>query len=440
MNTIFAPICPLGGSIVSVRFSGKNAFDILDVFAVSREVYSKKDLFFTKLFYNGKQFDEVVVKIFREPHSFTGENVVEIDLHGSNILLREFLKICSSIKNFKFATNGEFSRRAFLNGKMDLIKCEGLNALIRAETRRQYLLANTIFTGELSSKYKEIRKRLIEILTLIETNIDFSEEEVPQTTFEDLKLITNDLKTMVQETLKDKNAVDKILNGFSIAIIGSTNVGKSSLMNLIAKRNVAIVSPIAGTTRDVLSVDVNFDGYKATFYDTAGMRESEDIIEQDGVARAKKLAKDADLCLIVFDQIEDFVDKKRDFEEIYKNVIFVLNKSDLFEYNKDIQNMSDAVIISVKEKKNIEFLLRKIEENLISSIDENRSPLFANERHYILLEDCLNVLENIDFISMPIEIIGEEMRLVCDKIGKIVGDVYTEDVLDNIFSKFCIGK
>ena len=442
MDTIFAPICPVGGSVVGVRFSGEQAFNVLDSFSVSRELYENKDLFFTKLFYEGKLFDEVVVKIFRAPHSFTGENVVEIDLHGSGILLHEFLKICSSIVGFRFAKNGEFSRRAFLNGKMDLMKCEGINALIKAETRRQYLLANTIFSGNLAEKYKKLREDLINILTLVETNIDFSEEEIPDNLSEEVSLIADGVKKELADVLNNKNVVDKILNGFAIAIIGSTNVGKSSLMNLIAKRDIAIVSPIAGTTRDVLSVDVDFNGYKATFYDTAGLRESNDVIEQNGIERARKIAQDADLCLVVFDDFSDFERNKNAISKMYNNIIYVINKSDLREKNAiaDGNKDSDVVEISVLNKSNIDILMSKIQDCLIKKIDDGSSAVFINERQAISLEGCLAILEEIDFERMPIEIIGEELRIASNKIGEIIGDIYTDDVLDNIFSKFCIGK
>ena len=449
MDTIFAPICPVGGSVVSVRFSGEKAFNVLDSFSVSCELYDNKDLFFTKLLYEGKLFDEVVVKIFRAPHSFTGENVVEIDLHGSAILLREFLKICSSIVGFRFAKNGEFSRRAFLNGKMDLMKCEGINALIKAETRRQYLLANTIFSGNLAEKYKKVRENLINILTLVETNIDFSEEEIPDNLSEEVSLIADWVKKELADVLNNKNVVDKILNGFAIAIIGSTNVGKSSLINLIAKRDIAIVSPIAGTTRDILSVDVDFNGYKATFYDTAGLRESNDVIEKTGIERARKIAQDADLCLVIFDNFDDFERNRAKINETYKNVIYVINKSDLRKTNicgiptlnsKKYKGNDNIIEISVKEKSNIDVLMSNIEDNLIKNIDNCNLPVFINERQSIALEECLAILEEMDFKHMPIEIIGEELRIASNKIGEIIGDIYTDDILDGIFSKFCIGK
>lgn len=442
METIFAPICPVGGSVVSVRFSGDGAFNVLDVFSVSKDVYSKKDLFFTKLFYNGRLFDEVVVKIFRAPHSFTGENVVEIDLHGSAILLREFLKICSSIEGFRFAKNGEFSRRAFLNGKTDLMKCEGINALIKAETRTQYLLANTIFSGSLLEKYKTIRENLIKILTFVEVNIDFSDEEIPHDLGNEVQAVINGLKLEIQSVLDDKSVVDKITNGFSIAIIGPTNVGKSSLINLIAKRDIAIVSSIAGTTRDVLSVDVDFNGYKATFYDTAGLRESDDLIERNGIERAKTLAKDADLCLLMFDDVDDFKSKKSHFDAMYRNIIYVINKSDLREKSvlKEKYAGDNVVEISALNRYNVDILMAKIEDNLVCNVDKRSSPMFINERQAILLNECLRILETIDFDDMPIEIIGEDLRFACNKISEIIGDIYTDDILDSIFSNFCIGK
>lgn len=210
MNTIFAPICNLGGSIVSVRFSGKNAFDVLECFSVKKQIKNNHQLFFATLMYNGKIFDEVVIKTFLEPHSFTGENVVEIDLHANHILLNDFLSIVSKIPNFRFAKNGEFSRRAFLNGKMDIIKSEGINALIKAETRQQQKLANEMFYGNISNMYQSLRKRIIQALSYVETQIDFSEEEIPDNIKNDLKNITTELRKEILTCINDKKAIDKI--------------------------------------------------------------------------------------------------------------------------------------------------------------------------------------------------------------------------------------
>ena len=436
MDTIFAPICPLGGSVVSVRFSGDKAFDILKFFGISNEIYNKKDLFFTKLKHNDKILDEVVVKVFRKPNSFTGENVVEIDLHASRLILQEFLDLSSKIDGFRFAKNGEFSRRAFLNGKIDLIKSEGINAIIRAETKQQQKLANAMFGGEIYKKYTEIRDKLLHALALVETNIDFSEEEVPQYVTDDVKNITQNLVNELSSCIADKKAIDKINNGVSIAIIGEPNVGKSTFLNWLAKRDIAIVSPIAGTTRDVLSVDVDIDGYKVIFYDTAGIRESRDEIEQEGIKRAENVAKNADICVYMFDKYDQkdcLIEKDNDKGD----VIFVLNKSDLRE---SAFNNKDVIEISLLNKTNLDVLMEKIKEKILKKVDLKHNPMVFNERHNVLLQQCIEDLNRVDFQNMPIEIIGEELRIACDKIGQITGQIYTDDILDRIFSKFCIGK
>ena len=441
MDTIFAPISNLGGSVVSVRFSGKNAFDVLDFFCISKDIYTKKDLFFARLKdkTTGTIIDEVVVKIFREPNSFTGENIVEFDLHASRLVLAELLEKVAKIPNFRFAKNGEFSRRAFLNGKIDLIKSEGINAIIRAETKHQQQLANEMFYGNINKKYQEIRQKLIEAMSFVETQIDFSEEEVPQNVIKNIKQITTDLISEFSMCLEDKKAIDRINNGISVAIIGEPNVGKSTLLNWLAKREIAIVSPIAGTTRDVLSVDVDLNGYKTTFYDTAGLRESKDLIEQEGVKRAKNIAKDSDLCLILFDKVDDYEMQKQQYLEKYKDILFIVNKCDLFSKILDKQD-KNLLCISLLNKTNLDILMQKITTKVIEKVELKHNPLVINERHFLLIKECINVLKNIDFENMPIEIIGEELRIVIDKIGQITGQVYTDDILDNIFSKFCIGK
>ena len=436
MDTIFAPICPLGGSVVSVRFSGDKAFDILKFFGISNEIYNKKDLFFTKLKHDDKILDEAIVKIFRQPNSFTGENVVEIDLHASRLILQEFLNLSSKIDGFRFAKNGEFSRRAFLNGKIDLIKSEGINAIIRAETKQQQKLADAMFSGDVYKKYVAVREKLLHALALVETNIDFSEEEVPQDIINDVKNITQNLTNELSGCIADKKAIDKINNGVSIAIIGEPNVGKSTFLNWLAKRDVAIVSPVAGTTRDVLSVDVDIDGYKVIFYDTAGIRESKDEIEQEGVNRAKNIAKNADICVCMFDEYNKkdcLIKENKDKQDI----VFVLNKSDLHD---KCCNDSSVVEISLLNQSNLDVLMEKIKEKVLKNVELKHNPMVLNERHNILLQQCIDALLRIDFQNMPIEIIGEELRIACDKIGQITGQIYTDDILDRIFSTFCIGK
>ena len=445
MDTIFAPISPIGGSVVSVRISGKNAFDVLDIFNISKNIYLKKDLFFTKLKHENKILDEVVIKIFREPNSFTGENVVEIDLHASRLILNDLLNLIAKIPNFRFATNGEFSKRAFLNGKIDLIKSEGINAIIRAETEQQRYLANEMFYGNINKKFNEIRTKLIESLSFIETQIDFSEEEVPDNVIQNIKDIANNLINELSVCLEDKKVIDKINNGVKIAIIGEPNVGKSSLINWLSKRDIAIVSPIAGTTRDIISVDIDLDGYKTTFYDTAGIRESNDVIEQEGVKRAKNIAKNADLCLFICDNVNNIQQLKIDSNEYKNDSIFIVNKSDLLQDDlkkdkKYITKDDDLLFISLKDNENLDKLMQKIKYKVIEKAELKHNPLAVNERHYLLLNECVDALKYIDFENMPIEIIGEEIRLVIDKIGQIIGKIYTDDVLNNIFSKFCIGK
>ena len=436
-DTIFAPICPLGGSIVAIRFSGKSAFDILDLFGVKyRAEGINRELVAAKLTYKNEVVDEAVVKIFHEPNSFTGENVVELDLHASRLILDKVLKIAAELPNFRFAKNGEFSRRAFLNGKMDILKSEGINAIIRAETKQQQQLANTLFSGKLSEEYAKIRERLIHAQALVETNIDFSEEEVPQNVIDDVARMAEELKAKITACLADKTAIDKINNGVKVAIIGAPNVGKSSLINWLARREIAIVSPIAGTTRDVLSVDVDVEGYKVSFFDTAGMRETADLVEQEGVKRAKNIAECADAQIVIFDA-ENF--QQAEFEALkrqYPAALFVLNKIDL----RGQKNTAFDVNVSILKEENLDVLMAKIKELVLQKVELAHAPMLTNERHEALLRQCLRALQQIDFAALPIELISEELRAATDAVGQITGQVYTDDILDNIFSKFCIGK
>ena len=475
MDTIFAPICPLGGSIVSVRFSGEKAFKVLDLFQVPDRVYKNKDLFFTKIktpnyLYKKnniipkdnneyeKVLDEVIVKIFRKPNSFTGENVIEIDLHASKIILDKFLDYVSSIEDFRFAKNGEFSKRAFLNGKIDILKAEGINALIRAETEQQIKLANELFFGKTLTKYKNIREQLIHIKSLVEMNIDFSEEEVPKDNIEQIKTITNNLTNSIDKCIEEKEKIDKISNGIKIAIVGSPNVGKSSLLNWFAKREIAIVSPIKGTTRDVISTEINIDGYKVILFDTAGIRETEDEIEKEGVKRAKNVLESSDIRIFMFDNIKEleyqqkyFFNKNSNNENIHQNNIFVLNKIDInsdkeskYKNDKDNKdkyiNINQIVKISVLKEQGLENLLSILKQFIFKSLETNKDHLVFNERHRVLLQKTSDALKNIDFESSQIEIIAEDINEAIKNIGFITGEIFTDDILDNIFSKFCIGK
>ena len=440
MDTIFAPISTLGCSIVSVRFSGENAFDILNAFGIDEKIYKNNNMFFSQLKYKERIIDEVVVKVFHAPNSFTGENIVEFDLHANRLILQDLLKIASDVKGFRFAKNGEFSKRAFLNGKMDILKSEGINAIIRAETRHQQLLANELFYGNIYKRYKDIRTNLIEAISYTETAIDFAEEEIPHDIVEKIETIINELIEKLSTCLNDKKVIDKINNGISIAIIGEPNVGKSSLLNWLAKRDIAIVSPIAGTTRDVISVDLDIKGYKVVFYDTAGIRETNDLIEQEGVKRAKQIAQNANICIVMTDDVNNISELNKTYTG-QDNVIFLLNKADLLTTEQEKDSIfSNFIKISVLKEQNLDILLEKIENKVCEQVDLKNSPMVINERHVNLLSQCIDALKRINFNNTPIEIIGEELRFASNCIGQITGEIYTDDILDNIFSKFCIGK
>jgi tRNA modification GTPase len=281
---------------------------------------------------------------------------------------------------------------------------------------------------------------LIEAISYTETAIDFAEEEIPQNMVEKIQAIINELIEKLSTCLKDKKNIDKINNGISVAIIGEPNVGKSSLLNWLAKRDIAIVSPIAGTTRDVISVDLDIKGYKVIFYDTAGIRDTNDAIEQEGVKRAKQIAQNADICLVMTDNVNNISELTK-IHQGHDNVIFLLNKADLLTAEQEKSNiLNDFIKISVLKEKNLEILLKKIEEKVCEQADLKNSPMIINERHLNLLTQCIEALKRINFKNTPIEIIGEELRFASNCIGQITGEIYTDDILDNIFSKFCIGK
>ena len=386
--------------------------------------------------------DEGIILWFPGPESYTGEDMAEIHVHGGKAVVLALQKEIVKIKNCRLAEPGEFTKLAFQNGKINLLKAESIADLISAETEIQRLQAIKIMEGKSSAKFNELREKLLKVLSFMEAKIDFPEEDLPE---ENLKKIKNDCSEVLNEInkiLNDQKVGEITREGFKIAIIGPTNAGKSSLINNLSDREVAIVSEIAGTTRDVVETHLNIDGYPVIMSDTAGIRDSKDEIEKKGIRLSLKKAENADLKLVVVDAKN--VDLSGYLNDLLKNnAILVVNKSDLLNEKLDAEvSKLNPVLISLKNNTNIDILISKIKNNLKNKFISEEDILITRERHRQHLEQCVNYLK--EFLlkneKKDFDKAAEDLRLATRHLGMIVGKVDVEEILGSIFNDFCIGK
>ena len=386
--------------------------------------------------------DEGIILWFPGPESYTGEDMAEIHVHGGKAVILAVQKEISKIKNCRLAEPGEFTKLAFQSGKINLLKAESIADLISAETEIQRLQAVKIMEGKSSKKFIDLREKLLKILSFVEAKIDFPEEDIPE---ENLKKIKNDSSEVfneIKKILNDQKVGEVIREGFKIAIVGPANAGKSSLLNNLSNREVAIVSEIAGTTRDVVEAHLNIDGYPVIISDTAGIRDSKNEIEKKGIKLSLKKAENADLKLVVVDA--KTVDLSPFLNDLLKDdAILVLNKSDLLkkELNPKILRFNH-VLISLKDNQNIDKLILKIKNNLKNKFITEEEILITRERHRQHLVQCVDHLKN--FINKndkeDFDKAAEDLRLATRHLGMIVGKVDVEEILGSIFNDFCIGK
>ncbi len=386
--------------------------------------------------------DEGIILWFPGPQSYTGEDMAEIHIHGGKAVILAVQNEISKIENCRLAGPGEFTKLAFQNGKINLLKAESIADLISAETEIQRLQAIKIMKGNSSDKFNQIREKLLKLLSFVEAKIDFPDEDLPKENFERIKNDSSDIISEINKILNDQKIGEIIREGFKIAILGPPNAGKSSLLNNLSNREVAIVSEIAGTTRDVVETHLNIDGYPVIISDTAGIRDSKDEIEKKGIKLSLKRAENADLKLVVVDAKS--IDLSPFFNDLLKgNAILVVNKLDLIK-NKLDQDLSkfDHVLISLKDNLNIDKLILKIKNNLKNKFISQEDILITRERHRQHLVQCVEHLKNFldkndkkDFDKA-----AEDLRLATRHLGMIVGKVDVEEILGSIFNDFCIGK
>ena len=386
--------------------------------------------------------DEGMILWFPGPESYTGEDMAEIHVHGGRAVVLAVQKEISKVDNCRLAEPGEFTKLAFQNGKINLLKAESIADLISAETEIQRLQAVKIMRGKSSEKFDWLRERLLKILSFVEAKIDFPEEDLPKENLKKIKQDSTEVLNEINKILNDQKVGEIIREGFKIAIVGPTNAGKSSLLNNLSKREVAIVSEVAGTTRDVVEARLNIEGYPVIISDTAGIRDSKDEIEKKGIRLSLKKAENADLKLVVVDAKS--IDLSGFLKDLLKNdAILVINKSDLIKekLDKEISKLNH-VLISLKNNSNIDFLISKIKNNLKNKFISEEDILITRERHRQHLIQCANYLRNFSDKNdkKDFDKAAEDLRLATRHLGMIVGKVDVEEILGSIFNDFCIGK
>ena len=386
--------------------------------------------------------DEGILLWFPGPQSYTGEDMAEFHVHGGRAVIEAIHNSISKIENCRLAEPGEFTKIAFQNGKINLLKAESIGDLISSETDLQMKQALKVISGNSLKKFEIWREDLLKVLSSIEAKIDFPDEDLPKEILSSIKKKTDNIIHQMEETLQDNKVGEIIRNGFKIAIIGPPNVGKSSLLNYLSNRDVAIVSEIAGTTRDVIETHLNINGYPVIISDTAGIREAKDEIEKKGIKLSLKKANEADLNIVIIEakskQNKAFLDKY-----INDRTLLVINKVDKKSdtISLDLKKLN-PILISIKNQKNIDVLINLIKDKITSRFLGSENVLITRERHRENLEDCLKNLKNFknkndinDFDKA-----AEDLRLATRSLGKITGKVDVEEILDSIFNDFCIGK
>jgi tRNA modification GTPase len=426
--------------IAIIRLSGKDTLEITTLITKKKKI-NVKEINLCKFYdpANDSLIDEGLLLLFPSPNSFTGDDLVEFHVHGSNAVITQFLKVLSERPNCRLAEPGEFTKIAFQNNKIDLLEAESIGDLIHSETELQRQQAIKLVQGNASIYYNNLRDKLVKSLAYIEAQIDFAEDDLPDNVLEEVQASIKEVYQDIKKILNDNKIGEKIREGFKVAIIGEVNAGKSSLLNLLSKREAAIVSEEEGTTRDIIETYLNIDGYPVILADTAGIREAKSEIEKKGISLALTKSKEADLNLIVIDNTLKTINKKIE-SLINDKSIVVLNKSDIDNNQK--YNFKEAVLVSVKENKNIDELIKKIKDRLSTKFTLPNNILVTRERHRIKLNYCLKEINN--FLKKDqkkdIEMAAEDLRLATRHLGGIVGKVDVEEILGSIFKDFCIGK
>lgn len=453
METIYAPATAQGRSGVAVvRVSGPAASVSLK--NISGKIIEPRSATLCLLKNPESQtvIDRALVIFFKAPHSFTGEDVAEYHIHGGRAVMDSLLRALSAQKNHRMAEPGEFTRRAFENGKMDLTEAEAIADLINAETEAQKIQALSQIEGSLSRLYAGWTEILKTNLAHLEADIEFSDEDLPGGVAVKIKPVLLTLAAQMTAHLSDNRRGERLRDGIHVAIVGAPNAGKSSLVNALIRRDVAIVSDMPGTTRDVIEGHLDLGGYPVILADTAGLRpeqlgrEGHDAIESEGIRRAIQRAKSADLKILLFDSTHRKIDEHT-LSLKDENSILVFNKRDFFQSEAHFESFrkslgplgKEALFISVAQEQGLNDLTKEILKRLQQMMGSSETPSLTRTRHRKAVEDALASLQRAQKAKLP-ELMAEDMRLAVRSIGRITGKVDVEDLLDVIFRDFCIGK
>jgi tRNA modification GTPase len=444
-DTIFAcATAPGRAGIAVIRISGPRTREALRVLGVAEPPPRRLSRARFRDPESRELLDDGLVVMFPAPHSYTGESAAELHLHGSSAVVAAIYAVLERQPGFKLAEPGEFTRRAFENGKLDLTEAEAIADLVASETAAQRRQALRQLSGVLRQLYEGWRERLLRTLAHQEAAIDFPDEGLPQSISGEIVASTMGLEREIAAHLADNRRGERLRGGLSVAILGPPNAGKSSLLNALARREAAITSATAGTTRDVIEVHLDLGGYPAIVADTAGLRHSGDAIEAEGVRRAEARAGEADLKLMVLDAARPEEATAAILALIDADTLVVANKIDLAPSESTIAwadglGATPALRISVETGAGLEALLARLTEELARRFDVTGAPLITRARHRAALEECLAALRRYDATALP-ELAAEDLRLAARALGRITGRVDVEDLLDIIFRDFCIGK
>lgn len=449
-DTITAIATPLGeGAIGIVRISGSKAL------AIIKKIFKGKNLDdvpshtinYGHIVENGAIIDEVMVSVMRAPKTFTREDVIEINTHGGVAVTNEILQLVLR-SGARMADPGEFTKRAFLNGRVDLAQAEAVMDLIRAKTDKAMAVAVQQLDGSLSNLINNTRQEILNTLAQVEVNIDYPEyDDVEEMTTALMREKTQEFETLLTNLLKTARRGKILREGLSTAIIGRPNVGKSSLLNNLLREEKAIVTDIEGTTRDVIEEYVNIKGVPLKLIDTAGIRETDDLVEKIGVERSKKALEEADLVLLVLNSAEKLTDQDRTLLEISQNSnrLILLNKTDLPEQIETDQLPEDCIKISVIKNQNIDVIEERINKLFFdnAAIVEKDATYLSNTRHISLIEKALKSLQTVNDgleLGMPVDLLQVDMTRTWEILGEITGDAAPDELITQLFSQFCLGK
>lgn len=453
-DTIAVISSPQGqGAISIIRISGDKTHKVLDKI-IKPKLKQKK---YSELKYNRNYLgiiqhkdeiiDEIMISKLKKPNSFTGEDMTEIFCHGSTYIQNRIMELLSN-NDIRTANPGEFSLRSYLNGKMDLMQAEGISDLISSNTEANHRLAINQMRGGVSSEIKKMRDELLSLSSLIELELDFSEEDVEFASRDKFLLLLNNVEEFISQLIDSFKYGNALKNGIPVSIVGSPNVGKSTLLNSILNEDKAITSPIAGTTRDIIEDTFNLQGKLFRFIDTAGIRKTEDDIEKIGISKTLESIDKSQIILYLIDltstdktidyEINEVKKLKKKYNE--KLIMIVFTKADLAK-KQTKNNGLKKILINTKEKKDIVFLKNQILENL--NQEYSNQLIITNSRHYSslsLAKKEINLVKDGLKNNIPTDLLSVDLKQLLYHLGEITGEVTNDDILSNIFSKFCIGK